>query len=111
MWSLFESLLQQLSRFAAPYRSEIAMTIVATLLVVYGDVLNKRLKSLLAPHHFVLRTTVFVLVCAFGYGALVLFVSPWVAKALVLLPYQAQGVTILAIFLLLGYLAEHRRYI
>lgn len=111
MFPILESVLQQLSNWAAPYRTEIAMTIVATLLVVYGDVVNKHIKRFLAPHHFVLRTSIFVLICAFGYGALILFVTPWVASGLAMLPYTFQGLTSIGIFLVLGYLAENRRYI
>ena len=94
-----------------PYYSEIALTLVATLLVIYGDVLNKRLKHLLSPHHFIIRTVVFVLVCAFGYGLLIVYAAPYIRQLILMLPSTYQGLSIVAVFLLLGYLAEHKRYI
>lgn len=106
-----QDILLQLTRWLSPYMAEIAMTLVATILVVYGDVANKQIKSVLSPYHFVLRTLVFVLICAFGYGAFILFVTPFIKDLLVMIPGLYRGLTIVLSFLLLGYLAEQRRYI
>jgi hypothetical protein len=108
---VLQSLLSQLSGFMQPYHSAISLSLVATLLVIYGDVLNKRLKHLVSPYHFILRTLVFVVVCAFGYGLITVFAAPFVKQLLIMIPYLYRGLSIIAVFLLLGYLAEHRRYI
>lgn len=110
-FSLFFAGLSNLSRWLNPYNSQIAMTIVATILVVYGDILNKKVKQLLSPYHFVFRTLAFVLICAFGYGALIIFSTPYVKMLLLQIPSLYRGLSIVLAFLLLGYLAEHRRYI
>jgi hypothetical protein len=106
-----QSLLTQLSQWIHPYYSEIALTILATILVVYGDVFNKHIKRMISPYHFVIRTFVFVLVCAFGYGLLVVFATPYVKQLILWVPNLYRGLTIISIFLILGYLAEKRRYI
>ncbi|AWL12214.1 hypothetical protein HMF8227_01741 [Saliniradius amylolyticus] len=100
-----------LTGWLSPYYSEIAMTFIATLLVVYGDVVNKHIKRMLTPYPFVFRTLVFVLVCAFGYGAFILFATPFIKQGILLLPSVWRGGVIVAVFLLMGYLAEQRRYI
>jgi hypothetical protein len=105
------SVLTQLSQWMQPYYSEIALTILATILVVYGDVFNKHIKRMISPYHFIIRTAVFVLICAFGYGLLVVFATPYVKQLILWVPYLYRGVTVVSVFLLLGYLAEHRRYI
>lgn len=110
-FSLIWTGLATLSRWLSPYYSQVAMTIVATVLVVYGDLLNKQIKKLLAPHHFVIRTIAFVLICAFGYGALIVFSTPHVKLLLLQIPNLYRGLSVVIVFLLLGYLAEHRRYI
>lgn len=107
----FQSGLLQLTQWMSPYYAEIALTILATVLVVYGDVLNKHIKRMISPYHFVIRTAVFVLVCAFGYGLLMVFATPYVKQVLVWIPSLYRGISIILIFLVLGYLAEHRRYI
>ena len=99
------------SDWISPYLQQVAMTIIATLLVVYGDVINKHIKRALNPYHFVVRTGAFVLICAFGYGALVVFATPKLADVLRMLPYAYLGISVISIFLVIGYLAENRRYI
>jgi hypothetical protein len=41
----------------------------------------------------------------------VVFATPYVKQAILLVPYAYQGLFVVGVFLLLGYLAEHRRYI
>jgi membrane protease YdiL (CAAX protease family) len=106
-----QSVLAQLSQWVQPYYTEIALTILATILVVYGDVFNKHIKRMISPYHFVIRTLVFVLICAFGYGLLVVFATPYVKQLIMWVPYLYRGLTVIFVFLLLGYLAENRRYI
>ena len=103
--------LSTVSSWVSPYLTEVSVTVVATLLVIYGDVINKHIKRALAPYHFVIRTGVFVLICAFGYGALLLFVAPHFQALLSYIPKPYLGVSVIGVFLLLGYLAENRRYI
>ncbi|GAC31900.1 DUF3392 domain-containing protein [Paraglaciecola polaris] len=107
---IFEGL-ASLTRWLSPYYAEISMTIVATVLVIYGDILNKKIKHILSPYHFIVRTSVFVVICAFGYGALVIFTTPHVKLVLMMIPSLYRGISVVSLFLLLGYLAEHRRYI
>lgn len=108
---MIEDALSGLTGLIKPHVSDVAMVIVATLLVVFGDVVNKHIKRALSPYHFVIRTSAFVLICAFGYGALMLFVSPFLAKVLLLIPSLYFGIVVVSVFLLLGYMAENRRYI
>lgn len=100
-----------MTNWLKPYYNEISLTILATILVVYGDVLNKHIKRLISPYHFIIRTVVFVLICAFGYGLVMIFLTPYIKQALLLIPHLYRGVSIIMLFLLLGYLAENRRYI
>ena len=109
--TVIQSSLLQLSEWISPYNTQVAMTIIATLLVVYGDLLNKYIKQRIKPYPFIVRTLMFVFICAFGYGLLLVFLTPYAAKALLLIAPVYRGVSIVGVFLLLGYLAENRRYI
>jgi len=99
------------SRWLSDYYQQMSLMLVATALVVYGDLINKHVKRVLAPYHFVIRTSAFVLLCAFGYGLLTIYGAPFVQHVLAYLPWQYQGVAYIASFVLLGFLAERRRYI
>lgn len=104
-------LLGDFTRWLAEYFDEMSIMLVATALVVYGDVINKHVKRILAPYHFVIRTLVFVLLCAFGYGLLTLYGAPFLRYVLAYLPWQYQGAAYVMCFITLGFLAERRRYI
>ncbi|NCP66302.1 MAG: DUF3392 family protein [Paraglaciecola sp.] len=80
--------------------------------MAWGDIKLISWGSLrLRAQHFIVRTSVFVLVCAFGYGLLTVYATPFVKLGLNMIPVLYRGISIVGVFLLLGYLAEHRRYI
>ncbi|MGB3726285.1 MAG: DUF3392 family protein [Glaciecola sp.] len=103
--------LNSITNIIQPYLNEVALTLLATLLVVYGDILNRHIKKLVRPYHFVLRTAVFIFVCAFGYGLLIVFLTPFVKSTLMQVPPLYRGSAIIGIFCMLGWMAENRRYI
>lgn len=102
--------LAQFSQWLSPYYSELSLMLMATILVVYGDVVNKYAKSLVSSWHFVFRTVTFVLLCAFGYGLMTLYGAPFLLHIIKYLPWHLQGVGIVSAFILIGILAEKRRY-
>lgn len=104
-------LLAALTRGLAPYFSQMSLMLVATILVVYGDVINQAVKQLLRPCHFLLRVSLFVLLCAFGYGALTLYGAPFLLHLVKFFPGYLQGLVFVSAFLLIGILAERRRYL
>ena len=73
-------LFSALSRTLSPYYAEMSIMLMATILVVYGDIINSHIKRILAPYHFILRVSLFVVLCAFGYGALTLYGAPFLQK-------------------------------
>ncbi|GGW83795.1 DUF3392 family protein [Alteromonas halophila] len=101
----------EISRMLAPYYSEMSLMLMATILVVYGDIINKYIKGVLSPCHFIVRAALFVVVCAFGYGFLTLYGAPFLHHVIAYLPWQYQGIGFIGAFLLVGILAEQRRYI
>ncbi|MEH8020465.1 MULTISPECIES: DUF3392 domain-containing protein [Rheinheimera] len=94
-----------------PYVRDIALAMVATCLVVFGDDINRFVRRQIATLHFIWRTGIFVLLCAFGYGALTIFLTPVVAGQLgklsnLWLPWVSLG-----IFTVLGILAQRKRQV
>lgn len=101
----------QLAQWLRPYLSDFAMMIMATLLVIYGDNINRALKRQLAGMHFVFRTLAFVLICAFGYGLLVIWLTPIIAQLLAQLPNSYLAPVCVGVLLGVGLLAESKRQI
>lgn len=92
-----------------PYLRDMALAMVATSLVVFGDDINRLVRRQTVALHFIWRTLIFILLCAFGYGALTIFLTPLVASQLaklgnLWLPWVALG-----IFVLLAMLAQRKR--
>ena len=83
--------------------------VVATLLVLYGDNMNKAIKRQINQYHFLVRTLIFILVCAFGYGLLLTWLAPMLAQFLSQIPRLYLGISVLGIVVLLGILAERKR--
>ncbi|NRQ41333.1 DUF3392 domain-containing protein [Rheinheimera sp. YQF-2] len=95
--------------FFRPYVRDIALAMVATCLVVFGDDVNRFVRRQTAALHFIWRTGIFILLCAFGYGALTIFLTPVVAGQLAKLSNLWLPWISLAIFIALGSLAQRKR--
>lgn len=102
-------LLNELGLMVRPHFYQIATMIVATLLVIYGNEVNQLIRRQISGLHFVLRAAIFVLVCAFGYGYLLLWFTPILSSWLHSIPLHLSAPATLAILLLLGILAERKK--
>ncbi|MBU2978914.1 DUF3392 family protein [Alteromonas sp. C1M14] len=103
--------LSPINQFLSPYYDQMSLMLIATLLVIYGDLINKHIKQFIKGYHFLLRSLLFVVLCAFGYGALTLWAAPLFKHIIFYLPYHYRGVAFIGAFLVMGLLAERRRYI
>uniref|UniRef100_A0A486XTQ2 DUF3392 domain-containing protein n=1 Tax=Rheinheimera sp. BAL341 TaxID=1708203 RepID=A0A486XTQ2_9GAMM len=92
-----------------PYVRDMALAMVATALVVFGDDLNRLVRRQIMALHFIWRTLIFVLLCAFGYGALALFLTPLLAAQLAKLSNLWLPWAAMAIFVVLALQAQRKR--
>lgn len=101
----------QLAHTLYSYLDEISLAIVATVLVVYGNDLNDMIKRIVSSWMFVLRVIAFILMCTFGYGLLTVWLQPFLEKALKYIDLPYLPLATLAIFTLLGVLAERKQHV
>ncbi len=101
----------QLSQWLYPWIGEIAMAIMATILVIYGETVNRLFKRQISGLHFIFRTILFILLCTFGYGALLIYVTPMLAKLLASMGMIYLGPLVLGVFIALGVIAEKKNRI
>ncbi|RUO35422.1 DUF3392 domain-containing protein [Aliidiomarina sanyensis] len=87
----------------------VSMMISATVLVIWGGDINRIVRNQVQTYHFVVRTTVFVLLCAFGYGLLLNWLAPFLHFQLAQVSSRYLGVLILGIMIGLGMIAERKR--
>ncbi|MEK6747919.1 MAG: DUF3392 family protein [Pseudomonadota bacterium] len=84
----------------------IAIAQSATLLVIYGDYVNEIVRIALKPYPFLVRLTAFVMICAFGFGAIGVFAANVYSELLAKLDYRMLTPVVVTVFLLLGMAAE-----
>jgi hypothetical protein len=103
---LLLDLLSDISRWSRGHLSDIALAIMATLLVLFGPGINAWVRRTIGGLNFFLRTLLFMLVCAVGYGLAIIFLTPWLASALGYFNNYTLAPVLLLIFFLIGVLAD-----
>ncbi|XQW86509.1 DUF3392 domain-containing protein [Thalassotalea piscium] len=93
------------------YQYQSSLAIIATLLVIFGNDINNVVRRLVSKQHFIVRSLVFVLVCAFGYGLLTVYLTSVLNQQLNKIPSLYIAPTIIGIFLALGMYAQKQRHI
>ncbi|XDF15466.1 DUF3392 domain-containing protein [Vibrio scophthalmi] len=98
-------------QYIAPYLSEIATALIACALVMFGGEINSSLRKLLRSQNFVVRTIVFILINAFGYGLIIVKATPYLTKTLGQLPYGTMFTVVVTSFIVIGLWAQRNRQI
>jgi len=99
------------SHWVRPYLTEISFSFIATLLVIYGDRINGQIKKLFSGSHYVVRVTALILVSGFGYGLATVYLTGMLEKALQYKTGNYLGLIVIGVFLLLGILADQKKYV
>jgi hypothetical protein len=99
-----------LSTWLKPHLPFIATAFTTALLVIYGDYINRAVKGHFRQNHFIIRTTVFILLCSIGYGLLTAWLTPAVNFVLLYFGDAYFAPTVILAFVALGILAERKRY-
>ena len=100
-----------LSRVMKPYTDEIAFAVAATLLIIYGNDINKGVKKSLKHHPFVMRVLLFILVASIGYGFVAVVITKGMARFFGTLDNRVLGAFIICMFIGMGILAERKGHI
>ncbi|TPH14637.1 DUF3392 domain-containing protein [Litorilituus lipolyticus] len=103
--------LTDLGHWFRPYQYQAALAMIATLLVIFGNEINNAVKSLVAKQHFMVRTLVFVLVCAFGYGLITVWLTSLLAAQLAKVPTVYIVPVVFLAFFCMGMYAQKQRHI
>jgi len=103
---LLLDLIVTLSRWSRSHLSDISLALMATLFVLFGPALNAWVKNTVSSLNFFLRTLIFVLVCAVGYGLAIVFLTPWMTQGLAHLNNYSLAPVPLLIFFLIGVIAD-----
>jgi hypothetical protein len=103
---LLLDLIVTLSRWSRSHLYDISLAIMATLLVLFGPGINAWVQRSTASMNFILRTLIFVLLCAVGYGLVIVFVTPLLAKGLGHFNNFTLAPVLILVFFVIGILAD-----
>jgi len=104
--SLLLDFLATCSRFCRAHLSEIALAIMACLLVLFGSGFNRWIRRKIGSLNFVFRTLLFVVLCVLVYGLAILYLTPLLTQGLAYFGSYSLFPALLLIFLLIGILAD-----
>lgn len=103
---LLLDLIATLSRWTRLHLHDIALAIMATLLVLFGPAINARLQKSIGGLNFLFRTLLFVLLCTLGYGLAMIYLPPWLAHGLGYFSNYTLAPVLLLVFFVIGVLAD-----
>jgi undecaprenyl pyrophosphate phosphatase UppP len=102
------STLEFLGTACRPHLHDIAIGVVATLLVIYGDDINRLVKRNVAKKNLLIRMTSFIALCSVGYTLLTVHLTRWLEGVLANFQPRTIPIVILGVFILLSYLAQRK---
>lgn len=111
MSEIITSSLIELGQWFRPYQYQCALAIIATILVIFGNDLNNVVKQLVRKQHFVIRTIIFIVVCAVGYGLITVWLTELLSLQLAKIPNLYIIPVVSVIFIGLGLYAQKQRHI
>ncbi|GAA6204465.1 MULTISPECIES: DUF3392 domain-containing protein [Thalassotalea] len=111
MSEVISSSLIELGVWFRPYQYQCALAIIATILVIFGNDINNVIKQLVRKQHFIIRTIIFIVVCAVGYGLITVWLTGLLSLQLAKIPNLYILPVVSVIFIALGLYAQKQRHI
>jgi uncharacterized membrane protein len=99
------------SQSIRPVIPQVSIAITSSLLAVFGGAINGWFKLAIKRYHFIVRVFAFVMLVAFGYGALNLALAHLLSQLLITTDDFWLSSIILVVFMGIGLLAEEQRQI
>lgn len=99
------------SQSIRPLVPQVAIAITSTFLALFGGAINGWFKYVIKRHHFIVRVSAFVMLVAFGYGALNLALAHLLSQMLIKTDDLWLAPVVLAVFIAIGVMAEEKRQI
>lgn len=106
---MFDDLVNLLAQPLRAHIDDVALALVATLLVISGDKINQLLRLLVRKRPLWLRMLAFIALCSVGYGALSVWLTPRVEMLLGGLSAAQLLMAVLGSFILIALIAQKQR--
>ncbi|MBA4387861.1 MAG: DUF3392 domain-containing protein [Verrucomicrobia bacterium] len=101
--------IRYVSHFMQDFTPQISMAIAATIFFIYGGNIHGAIRTSMQKLHFLVRLSLFTLICAFGYGLVTVYLAKAFEEILIRLGDLYYAPIVIGTFLLVGFLAERKR--
>lgn len=92
-----------------PHIDDIAVAMIATALVIFGDHINELLRFLVKRQPLWLRLMAFIALCTLGYGAIAVWITPVLESFLRGLPGWQMLLLVITAFIAIALLAQKQK--
>ena len=106
---LFFQVCEQAKDWLRPHMFFVATALITCTLVASSDGISKKLRNVTANWPKIFRTFLFIIVTAFGYGSLIVYLTPVISKMLLILDAPILLMILLVMFWLIGSWIEAKR--
>jgi glucose-6-phosphate-specific signal transduction histidine kinase len=101
--------LQRISIDGVIHLNTVSLALMTSLVALYGSHINRALQKKIRRYPLIIRTSVFVVICAFGYGWLGTKLASLLEHGLRRIPSTFLIPALLGLFVVLGLLAQRER--
>lgn len=109
--AFFDGILMSISAWMRPHLSQIGLAMAATLLAIYGNEIIELLKTQIGSLALMLRITLFIVFCAFGFAFLMSFLTPLVVELMHKINDTWLAVVVVGAFYAIGMIAQRKKMI
>ncbi|GKT12980.1 MAG: hypothetical protein ISEC1_P1972 [Thiomicrorhabdus sp.] len=109
--SFLADFIEPIADWVNGYLYEIALAMISTLLVIYGDKILALIKKQIGSLKPFLRITLFVVFCSFGFALLTTFLTPLIVAFIQDIDSIWSPLVVLILFYIIGWLAQKRGFI
>ena len=106
-----EDIINTIAKFLREHSWTLCYAWTASLLVIYGRALALTAKGIAKTWHFVFRVIFFMIICGLCYGLFMVYVTKFIHNHLTSLANIWYVLTVLCAFLILGIIADRKKYI
>ncbi|AJR06277.1 DUF3392 domain-containing protein [Photobacterium gaetbulicola] len=103
------SLITDIGNWIRPWTDDISTAAITCLLVMFAADINRFMRKQLIGTNFIVRTMIFILINAFGYGLFIVTTAPILATQLSQLANHWLIIVVTTLFVVIGIWAQRHR--
>ena len=106
---IITSFIADVGNWIRPWTDDISTAAVTCLLVMFAADINRFMRKQLIGTNFIIRTMIFILINAFGYGLFIVTTAPFLSEQLSQLANHWLITVVISMFIVIGIWAQRHR--